>query len=209
MSTRPLDDECLKRKLAPYQTFVRKVIQRTQLSMQDAKKRQDEPLDSMLDRVVGALDEALAAAPAPTAAPAPEAPKKIQKFKRPTQPKGPVIWRPSEGRKYPVSVRKNFHPSRWSDAFPAACYPLKVGLEVFLPKLNARAVIVGYNPSMRENKVMMLLKSAAQMELDYDVKGEEIRSWRPDLAIRYLRSAPVPAAAASPLGDEGTGEGAE
>ena len=26
------------------------------------------------------------------------APKKIQTFKRPKQPKGPVIWRPSEGR---------------------------------------------------------------------------------------------------------------
>ena len=60
----------VKRKLAPYQSFVRKVLSRTSLTPKDAMRRDGEPLDAMLERVVAALDASMEKARTPVPVPA-------------------------------------------------------------------------------------------------------------------------------------------
>lgn len=190
----------VKRKLAPYQSFVRKVLSRTSLTPKDAMRRDGEPLDAMLERVVAALDASMekARTSAPAPAPAPEKPKKHK------APPRPILWRPSEGRKYPYTRSPNYHPDTWTANFPSVCFPLELGREVYLPNQRYRAIIVGYNPRMRKNKVMLLAKAAAQQPLDYHVLPEEIHSWSPKACIKYLRDreeTPPEAVEAGPEAD--------
>ena len=193
MSSREDDKDRLKRKLAPYQGFVHKVLARTKLSKVDAQRREGETLDAMLDRVVAAVDETIDAARA-TSAPA-EKVKKVKKPKPPKPPKPPerpVVWNRADGRKYPRNIKDNYHPDHWTQQFPARAYPLKCGLEVWLPRAREYGIIVGFNERMRKYKVVMILKSVAQMPLDYTMLPSEIRTFSITSAIHHLKNPPPP-----------------
>ena len=191
--------ERTKRKLDPYRGFVRKVLQRTAMTTAEAKRRDGESLESMLDRVVAAVDETIEKARAPSAEPdetpaetKPE--EEVEKIKKktpgpPRLSERPVVWDPVHGRLY-SNNSKNWHPDSWHQDFPSYAHPLKCGLEVWLPGCQRRAIIAGFNPSMPQNKVMMIFKSAAQMPLDYCVQEHEIRSFTIRGVIRNLVHLP-------------------
>lgn len=216
----------MKRKLDPYRGFVRKVLQRTTLTPAEARRRDGEPLEAMLDRVVAAVDETIEKARASSAVAeekktekvetreAAEEVKKVKKVKKttvgpPRLSERPVVWRREDGRLYPDSWSGNFHPDFWTQEFPARAYPLKCGLEVMLPRMREIAIIAGFNNSMPKNKIMMILKSAAQMPLDYPVQPHEIRSFSIAGTIKHLKHlkdripvnppASAPASAAAPV----------
>ena len=225
----------MKRKLDPYRGFVRKVLQRTTLTPAEARRRDGEPLEAMLDRVVAAVDETIEKARAPSTVAEEkkvekvENVKKVEKVKKvkkttmgpPRLSERPVVWRREEGRLYPDSWSGNFHPDFWTQEFPARAYPLKCGLEVMLPRMRQIAIIAGFNNSMPKNKIMLILKSAAQMPLDYPVQAHEIRSFSIDATIKHLvhlkdrtpvnppasvpapAPAPVPAPVQPPADDDG------
>ena len=202
----------LKRKLDPYRAFVRKVLERTAMTPAEARRREGESLEGMLDRVVAAVDETI------------EKAKKVKKT-APGPPRlsdRPVIWNRADGRLYPDTYSGNYHPDFWTQDFPSRAYPLKCGLEVMLPRMRVVAIIAGFNDSMPQNKVMMILKSAAQMPLDYRVQPDEIRSFTIRGVIQnlvHLRDripasaparapapTPAPAAKEGDLGYESGGE---
>ena len=185
-------EERIKKRIAPYQAFVKSVLQRTELATRDAVRRPGEPLPDMLGRVLDALDATLdkarASAPAaPAAAPAaapPPAPKKEKK------PELPVVWRESDGRKYPTCGSSNWRTYSWEMQFPPDYDPIKVGREVFIKHLRRTAIVVGYSPGMKKNCVMLLLKKAAQRPLDVPVRPNEMRSWSRDSVLANLRDPP-------------------
>ena len=198
-------EERIKKRIAPYQAFVRNVLERTELATRDAVRRPGEPLPDMLGRVLDAVDATLekarASAPAaPTAAPAaapaaapPPAPKKEKK------PELPVVWRASDGRKYPTCGSSNWQVHSWDMQFPPEYDPIEVGREVFIKHLRRTAIVVGYSPGMKKNCVMLLLKKAAQRPLDVPVRPNETVSWDRDSVLANLRDPPAAAPAAAPV----------
>tara|TARA_Y100000748_G_scaffold293754_1_gene283586 strand:+ start:626 stop:1438 length:813 start_codon:yes stop_codon:yes gene_type:complete len=197
-------EERIKKRIAPYQAFVKNVLQRTELATRDAVRRPGEPLPDMLGRVLDAVDATLekarAAPAAPAAAPAaapvaapPPAPKKEKK------PELPVVWRESDGRKYPASGSSNWRTYSWDMQFPPDYDPIEVGREVFIKHLRRTAIVVGYSPGMKKNCVMLLLKKAAQRPLDVPVRPNEMRSWSRDSVLANLRNPPAAAPAAAPV----------
>ena len=184
-------EERIKKRIAPYQAFVRNVLERTELATRDAVRRPGEPLPDMLGRVLDAVDATLEGAPRRLrhggARRHRAAPPPAQEGKSRTA-NGRI-----RGRKYPTCGSSNWQVHSWDMQFPPEYDPIEVGREVFIKHLRRTAIVVGYSPGMKKNCVMLLLKKAAQRPLDVPVRPNETVSWDRDSVLANLLDPPAAA----------------